>query len=47
MSGLSGSARLTIVFVLSGMTTAKTPPKKAQAASHASMALFVVSSKHG
>jgi hypothetical protein len=33
--------------VLSGITTAKTPAKNAQAASRASIALAVVSPKHG
>jgi hypothetical protein len=47
MSGLSASAFVTITLVLSGMTTANTPPNKAHAASHASIAVFVVSAKHG
>ena len=36
-----------IALVLSGIRTVKTPPKKSQAASHASMARAVVSSKVG
>jgi hypothetical protein len=47
MSGASGSADWTMALVLSGMRTWKTPPKYSQAASQASMALFVVSSKQG
>ena len=36
-----------MALVLSGITTANTPPKNAHAASHASMALAVVSGRHG
>ena len=42
-----GSARWTIVFVLSGIRTRKTPWKNAQAASHASIAVSVVSRNTG
>lgn len=43
----SGSAFWTIAFVLSGSSTAKTPPKNVHAASHASIASAVVSRSHG
>jgi hypothetical protein len=45
--GSSGSACWTIALVLSGMRTRKTPWKKAQAASHASIAVSVVSRMTG
>ena len=47
MRGASGSAVTTIAFVLSGIRTLKMPPKNSHAASHASMARAVVSSKVG
>jgi hypothetical protein len=47
MRGASGSAVATMAWVLSGIRTLKTPPKKAHAASHASMARAVVSSNVG
>ena len=45
--GSRSSAVWTIALVLSGMRTWKMPPKNAQAASHASMAVAVVSRKTG
>ena len=45
--GSRGSARWTIVFVLSGIRTRKTPWKNAQAASQASIAVSVVSRNTG
>ncbi len=47
MVGEIGSAFATIALVLSGMMTWKTPPKYSHAASHASIAVSVVSLKTG
>ena len=47
MRGGSGSAVAMMAWVLSGIKILKTPPKKAHAASHASIARAVVSSNVG
>jgi len=44
--GASGSAVCTMLLVLSTTSTLKTPPKNSHAASHAAIAVRVVSSKH-
>ena len=45
MRGASGSAICTMVLVLSGMSTRKTPPKNSHAASQAAIAVRLVSWK--
>jgi hypothetical protein len=47
MRGASGSASRMRALVLPGMMTRKIPPKNSHAASHASIARAVVSSKVG
>jgi len=46
-SGSSGSAVCTIALVLSGIRIQNMPPENSQAASHASIAVAVVSWKQG